>query len=510
MPKDPRIACIGAGFLVLLTSVVILKQQLHQEQFFSDRCFRANSSSCLPTANNLSSPDPTRQASPPSPDPKGHASTLSPGPKGQASPPSSIPGPSVSISIVKVGTTMPTADDSGRLPRVRGGEICKLPWAQKYAALHADIVSGSAPPRFLVTLFPPSGLADRLLPSITHLYWALLTGRALQLVENTDSVYLSDALDATCIQWGVRRGAYSPRYFDRALAAFRSSKGKETSILASDPRDFFVGDNRHALITFYQNNLLATDFYTKVNLLTQPKGLNAVPFLFVHSNRGRTIMLWGNENHRDSLQALAPASESFKLAWNFLFTPTPATLAAMEPYANQLDACDNCTVPNLIVAVHIRTKDTAFSKPLGSKTSQAALMARYRPFFECAQEVGKNAKPGQKVVWFLASDDLEIRRAAAASYGDVLVANTESPSVHFGKVKKKTPSAAVSVMTDIYLMAKAQFHVLSLTSGFGKIGAYLSDGVGAHIALGQRGRGCVSSMMTREHDSLIGYWSGMR
>jgi hypothetical protein len=423
----------------------------------------------------------------------------------------------VPCSLLALPTIKPSEYNlTARLPRVVGGQVCDLPWARAYATLHSSIVRGVLPARYLGSLFPPTGLADRLLPAVTQLYWAIIAGRALQLIERDDMHYLSEALDATCIQWGVRRGAHS-LLFDRA----QSDSYKNFNML-TNPEDRFC-DEEHAVLSTLRdtgNDLASDAFFLKCSLLKKPTSLTHVPYLYHYSNRGRTMGLWlKNPNHRDELRAIAPASESFKLGWQFLFTPTPATRAVMQPFADLLDAClGNCTQPNMVVAIHIRTQDYVFSERVANSNSTLNLTPEHRKYFECAAAISRRAAPGQRVVWFLSADDLRIRRAAAAAYGDMLVTNSKTAHAHSADElptdnrrdrRVAGPSAYVTSFADIYLLAKGQYHVLSSNSGFGKIGAYISDGVGAHITYGGWGTACDSHLISRESPEAYVPWSGV-
>jgi hypothetical protein len=141
----------------------------------------------------------------------------------------------------------------------------------------------------------------------------------------------------------------------------------------------------------------------------------------------------------------------------------------------------------LRIGIQIRVGDVVFS----SKDQFHAW--DYAHFFKCAARIEKRRrKPWHtKVVWYLASDSLSIRREAKAFYGRKLVTNTRSRAMHVGKDECKSQGKCVlqisrpqdrrvvkeafrGAVAELYLLSMAQYHVLTDTGSFGQMGAWLS------------------------------------
>lgn len=363
-----------------------------------------------------------------------------------------------------------------------------------------------------------SGLADRLLTHVAQLFWAVLSGRAIQFLEWGAVSSLEPALRPRCVDWRLPRGAHPRKVWHFLFENGLCSECLYAPVVVNETWGFIPSLRARASIT---------RLYEKSNLSAWPPALQGVPHLLDTGVGGKLRMLWKNEHHADALGAIAPLERALRTAWDFLFAPSNAVLEAMRPYEEALEGA-------FVIAIHIRTGDSAMSpgdKPQRDLESFGERVGRY---FACAEALNRTAGPPEehRVRWFLASDSLELRRAAKRVYGDLLVTNTDTPSMHVsgdvqGNVNLPDATeeallamgrgrAVVTSVADLLLLARGDVHVLSHDSGYGRIAAFLSDGVGAHIAWGDEEAkggeegGCAARLLTRLDGGILGGYSGVR
>jgi hypothetical protein len=93
----------------------------------------------------------------------------------------------------------------------------------------------------------------------------------------------------------------------------------------------------------------------------------------------------------------------------------------------------NCLTQVLRIGIQIRTGDATFrdahrSRSLGDNDQ---LLSKYAVFFDCAQEISKSRGGNfQKVLWYLVTDSVAIRQAAARKYGDRIVTDQSFLPAH--------------------------------------------------------------------------------
>lgn len=118
------------------------------------------------------------------------------------------------LSLAVVGALIATSQaayawPSRRLPadhgflrrKTRLAGSCGYDWQRQYAALHSSILSGRAPPRFVVSLGADVGLADRLAGTFSLFYYALMSGRAFQIASYPGAVSFREALEPVNVDW---------------------------------------------------------------------------------------------------------------------------------------------------------------------------------------------------------------------------------------------------------------------------------------------------------------------
>ena len=89
---------------------------------------------------------------------------------------------------------------------------------------------------------------------------------------------------------------------------------------------------------------------------------------------------------------------------------------------------------------------------------------------------------GQKVIWYLNSESLSLRHSAKAVYGSKLLTNTEIAPTTVD-CRSQGQSCAQSDMStgtqlaaaELFLSSLADYHVVTLNSGFGMVAAWMSS-----------------------------------
>ena len=343
---------------------------------------------------------------------------------------------------------------------------CGSKWQSSYSTLHAGIL-GAPLPRLLVSVAVEAGVADRLSGLITQFLMAFIQGRALQHISygnipDWEVAYTSplkffhspqladEVIDCVKFTYRGERGYTGPRNHDPALV---------------DPKSFFP-----LYLTNDYNSLTA--MFSKQDLNTVPTGHSDAMTIISASNRGRSFVLFDNPHHADDLRALGLTPENaFACVHNFLFKLAPGVCDLIcEQHAHLLDAAG--TVGTLRIAIHVREGDSAFSDKNEANWRIA------EAHFTCAEEIAATrAAPGQNVMFYFNSDSLPLRRAASERYGkqiltDLRVSGQTDCSFHGGC--SSVNASFRSAIAQLDLFARADFHVVSVGSGYGAMGAWMS------------------------------------
>ena len=199
---------------------------------------------------------------------------------------------------------------------MRPGHTCPVKWQEDYTRHHQAILDGTAAPedtRYAISVSPPSGLADRLVGSITVFYYALLTGRAFcELAAIPGQIPFEAAYSSPHIDWRTseqhskllpvyKAGDYGIpsakgddfQYFNIVNPEFDGGKGELWKIYSSGNLSEFGGDNK---------------------------------VVFISSNRGASVRLFENPYHGQQLRKLGLTPQTaFGCAMHFLFTPIPGS-----------------------------------------------------------------------------------------------------------------------------------------------------------------------------------------
>jgi hypothetical protein len=191
-------------------------------------------------------------------------------------------------------------------------------WQAGYTKLHRDMRAGRIPPRWLISIAPPQGLADRLGGIITQFLFALLTNRAFvmaSLKSQLDYVYDSPNINTavppelmpTRALYNLTFGGYPAHYDKNKLFGLYLNAGaiKEQ---------------------YYAVEKLNRKIFLESNLSEVPEGYAHTERLFVMGNRGYSYRIHENRYHTQQLAdlGLTPVT-TFKCVYDYLFRLKPET-----------------------------------------------------------------------------------------------------------------------------------------------------------------------------------------
>lgn len=180
---------------------------------------------------------------------------------------------------------------------------------------------------------------------------------------------------------------------------------------------------------------------------------------------------------------------------------------------------DRLTAPNTLkIAINVRMGDWVFRSQEHdtSKSKQQALLDQAKALFDCASAIEKAfATPGRRVMWYVSSDSLYLRRAAAEAFGPKVVTDTDRAPVHVDCLtinlnecdREVMQMALVYALGDILTFGMADYHVMKAHSGFGRVGAWIS-GRWRNLYEIQDGETCEPGQPTSAMSSSL-TWSGI-
>ena len=334
--------------------------------------------------------------------------------------------------------------------------------------MHAEILKGVRPRRFAVAILPEAGTADMLTGVLTFFYYALFTKRAYQIQSYGLLPDFSMAFDSPFINW---KSSYPDFLFEHMKFTYKRNRGYDGK------RDPIFKRNVKSFTYWYLiNNCTGADIFGRDDFRGIGPLNNSAPYAILAANRGRTYAIGSSATYGPAVRQLGMRPQSLaRCAFLFLFTPNAGTQRKMEPFLHSV-----ADPMALRIAIQIRVGDDVF-------TLDDYHVQNFSHFFSCAAEIEKHRRRPwhTRVIWYLTSDSLSVRREAKQLYGEKLLTNTRSQALHTecASYNKSVCSRGVlkeafqSAVADIYLMTKAQYHVVSCGSGFGNYGAWLSGEV---------------------------------
>ncbi|CAN0164931.1 unnamed protein product [Phaeothamnion confervicola] len=348
-------------------------------------------------------------------------------------------------------------------------------WQAEYAQLHADILSGNLPPRYLVSVALEAGIADRLAGAVTQFYLAVFGKRAFMQLSYGDLPGFDAACDSPYIDWkkylALPDSVVDPlKYTYKGRRGYTGDRSYSKSV---DPKKFYP---------LYMVNK-QVDFFKSADLTAFPPGRRDVEYVVSSSNRGGTFsILNNNPHHKHAAEKMGLAPDvGFACAFYYLCQPNAAVRQYYKPFWDLLRR------PGVLkIGIQIRLGDETLDEK--ERHSDADLLRHAQPFFDCASRVEKAfATPGQEVVWYFISDSGSLRKAAQRRYGDKKLISDTDLHVDHVDCKMHDPKKCSAARADASMQhavgemvtfSLADYHVYTLESGFGRLGALLSGGSG--------------------------------
>jgi hypothetical protein len=169
------------------------------------------------------------------------------------------------------------------------------------------------------------------------------------------------------------------------------------------------------------------------------------------------------------LMGLPAAETAFGCAFAFLFRNQPKLRDHILHLKRRMKN-------KRIIGIHIRTGDGYLFDQ-----SRSPLLRDFESFFTCAQQIESsfmNNISTKDIVWYLASDSAPLKEAAQQAFPTKIVTST-GPLMHSTLSGSDTPESArrnafVLAAAEMHMLGAAEYRVISLKSGFGRLSAFLS------------------------------------
>eukprot|EP00471_Norrisiella_sphaerica_P005954 CAMPEP_0184485546 /NCGR_PEP_ID=MMETSP0113_2-20130426/7124_1 /TAXON_ID=91329 /ORGANISM="Norrisiella sphaerica, Strain BC52" /LENGTH=989 /DNA_ID=CAMNT_0026867023 /DNA_START=110 /DNA_END=3079 /DNA_ORIENTATION=+ len=119
-----------------------------------------------------------------------------------------------------------------------------------------------------------------------------------------------------------------------------------------------------------------------------------------------------------------------------------------------------------IIGIQIRVGDKAAITTSNDRTS----VKNYLPYFTCGELIEKAI--GKTAKWFLVSDSQQLKENAMSHFGDKIISD---PSIEAPFYQNYSSSSAlIGPVGENWLLGNADYHIISMMSGFGRTAAFLS------------------------------------
>lgn len=378
-------------------------------------------------------------------------------------------------------------------------------WQEDYAKMHHDIMTGKLPPRYLISIAPPQGLADRLAGAASQFLMAYFTNRAFLMTAPESTAPLSVAYDyinidsrmPDSIMGNHRDVLMNLTFFNYSKEVIDPTKQCGLYLNAGPIVDQYM-------IVQERNDRL----FLKSDLRNEPSECKDSEQLFVIGNRGYCWGIFDNPHLRKQLHSVGLRRETtFKCVMDFLLKlkPTACSQRCQEMKTSILDARAKGV---MVIAVQVRVGDVVFEPDFDLSQLD------YKPaknHFLCANKLADRFKMiGKDTLFFFISDSQQLRANVKEHYGSRVVTDEKLKPVHiYEKVGgyESQVNALTSSASDIMLFSLAHVHVISRSSGFGQKAAFLSESSNKiHIYFGDDGLNCSLTKFTAD---AARYWSGV-
>jgi len=349
---------------------------------------------------------------------------------------------------------------------------CGHSWQKHYSSLHSKILHGNLPARYLVSVAPETGTADRLTGLVTLFLYSVMTGRAFLHTTND----FEPDWDTSCSFPYIRTATRGIP--DNLLQAVKTTykgiheyRGVRTFAPASEGKDYYPW------FMYNANKKMVKEAFVDSNFSQYPRNAVDVETILSSSNRGASYAMFSNPHKASLLGSMGFSPESaFACSFFFLFRPRReiCSSSCMEIARRMRSAGDKGI---LRVGVHVRLGDHVFTKD--SVQPEIALA-----HLDCANQLLRmHAADTHHLVYFI-SDSLAVRRFAASVFNGTLITDTSDGVGHTDCRNKHntldscSESGVVGVtrraLAELYLFSMTDFHIITPDSGFGAVGAAMS------------------------------------
>ncbi|KAF6253794.1 hypothetical protein COO60DRAFT_389571 [Scenedesmus sp. NREL 46B-D3] len=362
-------------------------------------------------------------------------------------------------------------------------------WVQEYAHLHAAATTATAAAvaagdigtagqqRYLISVPHLSGTADHIIGQVAQFFLAVLGDRAFtEYSPPGRPPGLQAACDFPYFNWTHPQRL--PAALVEALpqvATSRTNMQPNAAVRYSPPLDDYA---LHNMVNPLDKQL---ELLGRVNLTDFPQGMADIPAVLSTSNRGASYMMLTNPYHKDQFwrqYGLRPETAFMCGFWS-LCSPNAAV---QQMYGQRF--WGRLQEPGVMrIGIQVRFGDKlAFLHQ--SDMSPMALLKLAAPYFQCARALeDAYAAPGQRVVWFIISDSGAFRKAAVKRYGDKVLTDDQLQLVHVACHLNDDPSlckdstlqlAVQHSVGEMLSFSLTDYHIITRSSGFGRVGAWLS------------------------------------
>jgi hypothetical protein len=338
-------------------------------------------------------------------------------------------------------------------------------------------MSGKAPQKFMVLVPPYTGLADKLVGVPSVFLWALLTHRAFQTVPNHNfpswsELFAFPHINITGVTINNSKIINAPSDVDYNDYIIRNT-GKSVG-LNNIQMDF----NEYFPVCLRNNDSANDAILLKSDLKHYPPTYFNARTIIVETNRGVSYRMFDNPFHRNKLLGMGLTAETaFGCVMRYLFSIRPDGCDAIcrRIMQSMADANRNDIA---VIGIQVRVGDQVMSgKDVASHDTAA-------PHMRCAQGIADHlmSTQGVKSIFYLMSDSFAVLHAVKAKYGDLVLADNETRPVHTahcsGSPDCSTTAGRLRLIhhstNQVFLYSRANYHVVSRSSGFGMMGAWMN------------------------------------
>lgn len=323
-------------------------------------------------------------------------------------------------------------------------------WQRNYRTLHQDILNNKLDPaqvKFLISIAPPQGLADRIGGYITHFLFALLSDRAYLQITLPLDVPMSAAYDCKFVDsdmWSHLQnsnGAFHDSFGvmqDEFLALPIGGYRTINKYIAEHPKTTSKPIDLSTNYGEYLNGGPDMTSKQRIGIRKKNKQLfvgsdfNALPFsdkkrVFFLGNRGFSYAMFDNPHHNATLVSMGLTRDNaFRCVYQFLFGFN------MQLHCSEVGGCkhmwdavrDRHTAGGTVIGVHVRVGDAVFTKGItGADDLNGQLWGMAEPFLQCALSLRTELSPSPPLLFL--SDSVELRKMVLSRLGsDIIIVSS--------------------------------------------------------------------------------------